>query len=112
MSTKLMKTITQQCKPYKNLVFRLVRLVSAWAWKPVVWDRVTIYELHYRHTNRTYAGDMERTQCMSRWTSLGEAQEAERRAWEEYGWKKLEPKKDGTITWIEEAKINSLPNAE
>jgi hypothetical protein len=89
---------------------RLVRHLSSWAWKPVVWDAAEVHELHYRHTSRTYGGDVVHARCMSRWTTQAEAEEAEKRAWEYYGWKKLEPKKDGTVTWIETRPIHSLPN--
>lgn len=93
-------------------VRRLVRHISAWAWKPV-WDAGEVHEvheLHYRHTTRTCGGDVERTACMSSWTTRAEAEEAERKAWREYGWKKLEPKKNGTVTWIEMRPVYSLPN--
>ena len=89
---------------------RLVRHLSAWAWRPVVWDAGEVHELHYEHTTRTYGGDVVRSRCMSQWTTIAEAQEAERRAWAEHGWGKLEPKKDGTRTWIESRPVHSLPN--
>lgn len=91
-----------------DAVRRLVRHISAWAWKPV-WDAGEVHEvheLHYRHTTRTCGGDVERTACMSSWTTRAEAEEAERKAWREYGWKKLEPKKNGTVTWIEMGIVN------
>ena len=89
---------------------RLVRLLTAWAWRPAVWDAGEVHQLHYRHTTRTYGGDVERSACMSSWTTREEAAEAERLAWKEYGWTKLEAKRDGTVTWIETHRVQCKPN--
>ena len=47
---------------------------------------------------------------MSSWTTREEAAEAERLAWKEYGWTKLEAKRDGTVTWIETHRVQCKPN--
>lgn len=45
-----------------------------------------IYQIHYTHARDTYAGKVVTSGILSTWDNEDDAEDAERRAWAEYGW--------------------------
>jgi hypothetical protein len=87
---------------------RLVRNLSAWAWRHETFANGEVHILYYEHTTRTYGGDLKAKGILSTWTCHADAERAESDAWTDV--MHLNWDRKSTKIWIEKESVQIFAN--